>query len=155
MTNQEVVASEPARTGPSTTDGGSRTAVASPTGRHPVHFCRRNPGHEGGRAMATYVLRRIIQAIPIMFGISLLIFLIVQLAPGSPVDRFRNPRVAPEQLEALMRLYGLDKPLLRAVLQVDHGVLPGLATRRVGLFVHRRPAGPATTSSTASRPRCC
>ena len=61
--------------------------------------------------MATYALRRILQAIPILFGISILIFLIVQLAPGSPVDRFRNPRVSPEQLEALMRLYGLDRPL--------------------------------------------
>ena len=62
--------------------------------------------------MASYVLRRIIQAIPILFGISILIFLIVQLAPGSAVDRFRNPRVSPEQLEAIIRLYGLDKPLI-------------------------------------------
>jgi len=61
--------------------------------------------------MTTYVLRRIIQSIPIIIGISLLIFLIVQLAPGSPVDRFRNPRVSPEQLAAITRLYGLDKPL--------------------------------------------
>ncbi len=61
--------------------------------------------------MATYALRRIIQAIPILFGISILIFLIVQLAPGSPIDRFRNPRVSPEQLAAINRLYGLDRPL--------------------------------------------
>ena len=62
--------------------------------------------------MATYVIRRIIQAIPIMFGISILIFAIVQLAPGSPIDRFRVPNVPPEQLEALIRLYGLDRPVL-------------------------------------------
>jgi peptide/nickel transport system permease protein len=61
--------------------------------------------------MATYVVRRLIQAIPILFGISLLIFGIVQLAPGSPVDRFRVPRVPPEQIEALIRLYGLDRPV--------------------------------------------
>lgn len=66
--------------------------------------------------MATYVLRRIIQAIPIVFGISILIFLIVQLAPGSAVDRFRNPRVSAEQLAAINRLYGLDKPLLEQYL---------------------------------------
>ena len=58
------------------------------------------------------MIRRIIQAIPILFGISILIFGIVQLAPGSPVDRFRVPRVPPEQIEALIRLYGLDKPVL-------------------------------------------
>jgi peptide/nickel transport system permease protein len=62
--------------------------------------------------MGSYVIRRIIQAIPILFGISILIFGIVQLAPGSPIDRFRVPRVPPEQIEALIRLYGLDKPVL-------------------------------------------
>jgi peptide/nickel transport system permease protein len=62
--------------------------------------------------MASYIVRRLIQSIPILFGISILIFGIVQLAPGSPVDRFRVPRVPPEQIEALIRLYGLDKPVL-------------------------------------------
>jgi peptide/nickel transport system permease protein len=71
--------------------------------------------------MLTYLIRRLIQSIPIMFGISLLIFLIVQLAPGSPVDRFRTPQIRPEQLEALMRLYGLDKPFLPFMLKNDLG----------------------------------
>jgi peptide/nickel transport system permease protein len=62
--------------------------------------------------MGSYVIRRIIQAIPILFGISILIFAIVQLAPGSPIDRFRVPRVTPEQLDNLIRLYGLDRPVL-------------------------------------------
>ena len=61
--------------------------------------------------MLTYVIRRVIQAIPIVFGISLLIFFIVQLAPGDPTDRFRVPKVPPEQIAALFRLYGLDKPV--------------------------------------------
>ena len=66
--------------------------------------------------MATYIIRRLIQAIPIMLGISFLIFMIVQLAPGEPIDRFRTPNIRPEQLENLMRLYGLDKPLLEQYL---------------------------------------
>lgn len=60
--------------------------------------------------MLTYTIRRLIQSIPIMLGISFLIFAIVQLAPGSPVDRFRTPNIRPEQLENLIRLYGLDQP---------------------------------------------
>jgi peptide/nickel transport system permease protein len=62
--------------------------------------------------MATYVLRRLIQAIPILIGISIISFLIINLAPGDPTDRFRSGRVSQETIENLIRLYGLDKPLL-------------------------------------------
>lgn len=63
--------------------------------------------------MATYVLRRTIQALPIFFGISIVVFAIVHLAPGSPIDQFAgNPRVPPATRENLIRLYGLDRPLV-------------------------------------------
>jgi peptide/nickel transport system permease protein len=62
--------------------------------------------------MATYVLRRLIQAIPILVGISVISFTIVHLAPGDPLDRFRSGRVSPETIANLARLYGLDKPIL-------------------------------------------
>jgi peptide/nickel transport system permease protein len=61
--------------------------------------------------MATYVLRRLIQAIPILIGISVISFAIINLAPGDPTDRFRSGRVSPETIQNLIRLYGLDKPL--------------------------------------------
>jgi peptide/nickel transport system permease protein len=61
--------------------------------------------------MATYILRRLIQAIPIIVGISILSFLIVYLTPGSPVDRFRSPRVPASVIAALIHSYGLDQPL--------------------------------------------
>ena len=62
--------------------------------------------------MATYVLRRLIQAIPILIGISVISFAIVHLAPGDPIDRFRSGRVSHETIQNLIRLYGLDKPIL-------------------------------------------
>ena len=62
--------------------------------------------------MATYVLRRLIQAIPILVGISIVSFAIVHLAPGDPVDRFRSGRVSQQVIQNLIRLYGLDKPIL-------------------------------------------
>jgi peptide/nickel transport system permease protein len=62
--------------------------------------------------MATYIVRRLLQAIPIVIGISVISFLIVHLTPGSPVDKFRTPRVSPETINNLIRLYGLDQPLL-------------------------------------------
>ncbi len=61
--------------------------------------------------MATYILRRTLQAIPIIIGISVVVFAIVYLAPGDPTARFRTPKVPPEQIEALIRAYGLDRPV--------------------------------------------
>jgi peptide/nickel transport system permease protein len=61
--------------------------------------------------MASYILRRLLQAIPIVIGISVISFLIVHLTPGSPVDKFRTPRVSAETINNLIRLYGLDQPL--------------------------------------------
>ncbi len=61
--------------------------------------------------MATYILRRTLQAIPILFGVAVVSFAIVQLAPGEPIDRFRSPTTPPEVLDNLRRLYGLDQPV--------------------------------------------
>jgi peptide/nickel transport system permease protein len=61
--------------------------------------------------MASYTIRRLIQAIPILIGISVISFAIVYLTPGSPVDKFRTPRVSPQTIQNLIHLYGLDQPL--------------------------------------------
>jgi peptide/nickel transport system permease protein len=61
--------------------------------------------------MAAYVARRLVQAVPILFGVAVISFLLIYLSPGDPIDRFRTPTVRPEQLEGLIRLYGLDRPL--------------------------------------------
>ena len=62
--------------------------------------------------MASYVVRRILQAIPIIVGISIISFLIIHLAPGSPLDKYRSGKVSPQVLENLTVLYGLKRPLL-------------------------------------------
>jgi peptide/nickel transport system permease protein len=61
--------------------------------------------------MAGYVARRLIQAVPILLGVAVISFSLIYLAPGDPIDRFRTPTIRPEQLQGLIRLYGLDKPL--------------------------------------------
>ena len=61
--------------------------------------------------MAGYVARRLLQAVPILFGVAVISFSLIYLAPGDPIDRFRTPTIRPEQLQGLIRLYGLDKPL--------------------------------------------
>jgi peptide/nickel transport system permease protein len=59
----------------------------------------------------TYIIRRLLQAIPILFGVSIIAFLMVYLAPGDPLGRFLSPNVRPEVLERLREIYGLNRPL--------------------------------------------
>lgn len=61
--------------------------------------------------MATYIVRRVIQAIPILIGIAIISFLIVHLAPGSPVDKYRGGRVSPAAIANVIKLYHLNDPL--------------------------------------------
>jgi len=62
--------------------------------------------------MTTYILRRLLQALPILFLLSVFLFGVVRLMPGGPLAQAeRNPNVSPEQLAALRVRLGLDQPL--------------------------------------------
>ena len=62
--------------------------------------------------MATYALRRVFQTIPILFVISVLLFLMVRAAPGGPLTAARrNPNISKEQIEAIEEKLGLNDPL--------------------------------------------
>ncbi len=98
--------------------------------------------------MRTYVLRRLIQVIPLMLGISALTFLLLQLAPGDFLNTMaENPSVSPEALAAMSHRFGLDRPwyvqyllyLKNVFLRWDFGESfalhqPVFAVLRVGLF---------------------
>jgi len=63
--------------------------------------------------MSTYALRRVLQTIPIVFIISILLFLMVRAAPGGPLTAARrNPNISKEQLEAIEERLGLNDPLM-------------------------------------------
>ena len=68
--------------------------------------------------------------IPILFGITLICFVVINLAPGSPAtfQEELSPKASPEAMESLKKLYGLDKPIherylnwLRMVVTLDLG----------------------------------
>ncbi|MFC4425448.1 ABC transporter permease [Deinococcus navajonensis] len=62
--------------------------------------------------MIPFILRRVIQSIPTILLSSLLIFFVIQLAPGDFLTPARlNPNISPEQLDMLTRNFGLDRPL--------------------------------------------
>ncbi|MGZ9809534.1 ABC transporter permease [Pseudoroseicyclus sp. H15] len=60
----------------------------------------------------SFLIRRILGAIPLLFGISLVLFVIIHLAPGGPLDVYAdNPSVSPEALAQIRESFGLDDPL--------------------------------------------
>jgi len=61
--------------------------------------------------MRTFVLRRLLQTIPVLLGISALTFLLLRLAPGDFLATMaENPQISPAAIEAMRRRFGLDQP---------------------------------------------
>ncbi|AUG79500.1 ABC transporter permease [Kitasatospora sp. MMS16-BH015] len=79
--------------------------------------------------MGSYVLRRVLQMIPVFFGATLLIFLMVYTLPGDPIAALFGDKAAdPAQVASLKHQYYLDQPLWKQylhymgnVFQLDFG----------------------------------
>ena len=67
--------------------------------------------------MVNYIIKRLLQAIPLLIGIATITFFIVHIAPGDPMDMCINPytywgdRLDPEIIQQYRERYGLDQPL--------------------------------------------
>jgi len=94
--------------------------------------------------MTQYVARRVLSLVPVLVGISVLVFLLVHLIPGDVTQVLLGTQATDQQIETLRRSFGLDRPLpiqyvdwLSHVLQGDFGVslrtsrpvLPDLVSR--------------------------
>lgn len=60
--------------------------------------------------MTTYILKRLLQSIPVIFGITVLSFAIMKLAPGDPLANFVDPTISMDDLEESRRALGLSDP---------------------------------------------
>ena len=58
-----------------------------------------------------YVLRRLVATVPVLFGISLIVFFMIHLVPGDPAKTLLGIRATDEAVAALQKSFGLDKPL--------------------------------------------
>ncbi|MDD5168615.1 MAG: ABC transporter permease, partial [Syntrophales bacterium] len=63
--------------------------------------------------MLQYIAKRFLFMVPILLGITIICFMVMHLAPGSPTDlqTQMNPRASAELKERLRAMYDLDKPL--------------------------------------------
>lgn len=75
--------------------------------------------------MLRFILRRLLQALPILFGVTIVAFGMVKIMPGTIADLMVPQGAPPELREEINRLYGLDKSLLEQYLlwltQLLHG----------------------------------
>lgn len=66
--------------------------------------------------MGGYILKRLISAVPVLLGITLIVFLIMALIPGDPATAILGSYATPENVARLNRYLGLDEPLWKQYL---------------------------------------
>jgi peptide/nickel transport system permease protein len=89
--------------------------------------------------MTKFIIRRIIICIPLLVGISFLVYMIMLMAPGGPLAAFgNNPRMTADQKAAIARAWGLDKSPIEQYFSWFTSMLQGNWGYS---FVSRRPVG--------------
>lgn len=62
--------------------------------------------------LTDFIGRRLLQTVPVLFGISVVSFLLIMLIPGDPVRLILGPRATEDAVAALRHDWGLDRPIL-------------------------------------------
>ncbi len=76
--------------------------------------------------MFRFVVRRVVQAVPLLVLISVLVFALIHAAPGGPLEMYlANPNVRPEDIERLRVALGLDRPITEQYLAWLKGFIVG------------------------------
>jgi peptide/nickel transport system permease protein len=75
--------------------------------------------------MTQYIIRRLIQALFIIWGCATLVFFMLRMIPGDPVVQMLGPEYTPEAAAALRTKLGLDQPLLVQYMRWMGNVLRG------------------------------
>lgn len=81
--------------------------------------------------MTAFLAGRLLTVVPVLWGVSIVVFLLIHFLPGNAIQMFLGTQVAmtPAQMDELRRLFGLDKPLplqyadwMARILRGDFGV---------------------------------
>ena len=98
--------------------------------------------------MLRFVVRRLLLLIPILLGVSILVFFWIRALPGSPATALLGERATAEAIEAINKQYGLDKPVYEQyfayVKQTARGNLGTSQSSRRPVFVEFKQRFPAT-----------
>src|SRR4029453_14184348 len=66
---------------------------------------------ESEGSMTAYIIRRVLYAIPIALGVSIVCFTLIYLAPGNPLQTLLPENASAETIDMIKKAYGLDKPI--------------------------------------------
>lgn len=75
--------------------------------------------------MTGYIIRRLAALVPILIGVSVVVFVLVRIMPGNVAQLMLGPNARPEQVEALEREFGLDRSPLEQYFDWVGGVVRG------------------------------
>ncbi len=97
--------------------------------------------------MLRFVVRRLLLMVPVLVGLSLLLFVWVRALPGDPARALLGDKATPEGIAQLNETYGFDKPLLQQyfiytsrLIRGDFGSSPRTGLPVLGTFLERFPA---------------
>jgi ABC-type dipeptide/oligopeptide/nickel transport system permease component len=60
---------------------------------------------------AVFLLKRLILAVPTLFGVTVIVFVLLRVVPGDPINMMIGPGATPEDIQQLRAVYGLDKSI--------------------------------------------
>jgi peptide/nickel transport system permease protein len=86
-----------------------------------------------------FLLKRPIQLIPVLLGISLITFVLIQMTPGDPVRIMLGPKASEDAIAFVRARYGLDQPIL---VQYFYFLLNALRGDFGQSIIYRSPVGP-------------
>jgi peptide/nickel transport system permease protein len=73
-----------------------------------------------------YIIKRILQAIPLLIGVSIIGFSMMHLAPGGPLAVYTlNPTITAQDIERIKQVFGLDQPLHIQYFKWAYGIFTG------------------------------
>jgi peptide/nickel transport system permease protein len=75
--------------------------------------------------LLAYALRRVVLTIPVLIGLSILVFAIARLLPGDPVQLAAGPNASPAEIADVAREFGLDRPLIVQYWDYATGLVQG------------------------------
>ena len=73
----------------------------------------------------SYVFRRLLQLIPVAFGVTLIVFFMIHLIPGDPARTMLGVHATPDAVDRLHKQWGLDQPLYQQYLDFMNRLLHG------------------------------